>query len=124
MDPIDSIHFPFAMNPGLGRLRRERDFARHVDQMIRQVLLTAPGERISLPDLGAGLRRMVFAPLTDATAALVRTRVFENLNRWLGNLITVDDVTAEAVEETLTVTVTYTLKARRERRLLSLEVTV
>ena len=30
--------------------------AAHVDQMVRQLLLTAPGERVNLPQFGCGLR--------------------------------------------------------------------
>ena len=32
-------------------------YAAHVEQMIEQVLLTSPGERVDLPQFGCGLRR-------------------------------------------------------------------
>jgi len=67
---------------------------------------------------------MVFAPNSDITASLVRVSVIQALERWLGDLIRVDDVTAAAVEETLEVRIAYTLKARGERRYLNLEVTL
>jgi phage baseplate assembly protein W len=34
--------------------------------MIRQVLLTSPGERIDLPEFGCGLRQLIFAPHSSA----------------------------------------------------------
>ena len=60
--------FPFRIDPGVapgaaGRLRA------HVAQMVRQVLLTAPGERVDLPEFGCGLRALVFAGNSDAVAA-------------------------------------------------------
>ena len=51
----------------------------HVDQMIRQLLLTDPGERVNLPQFGCGLRSLVFAPNSDALAATVQLRVIQGL---------------------------------------------
>ena len=45
-----SIRYPIAVDVGLGRLAQETNYAEHVDQLIRQVLLTNPGERINRPD--------------------------------------------------------------------------
>ena len=95
-----------------------------VRESIFIIIGTAPGERVNRPDFGCGLRRMVFAPLDDATASLMQTTVFENLDRWLGNLITVDDVQARTEDSTLFVTVVYTLKSRGQQQILNLEVTV
>jgi len=123
-EPIRAIRFPFAVDPGGGRLRQESVYERYVEQLVRQVLLTSPGERVHRPDFGAGLRRMVFAPNSPGTASLVQAAVFEALDRWLGTLIRVDDVTAAARGERLEVEVVYTVLARRERRVLNLEVTL
>jgi len=122
--PFHSIRHPVGIDAGLGLLERETDYARHVDQMIRQVLLTGPGERINRPDFGCGVRRMVFAPNSRLTASLAQAQIFESLNRWLGTVITVNDVKVEAREETLSMWIAYTLKARREKRFLNLEVAI
>ncbi len=123
-DPITAIRYPFAVNAGLGRLAQEADYAAHVEQLIRQVLFTNPGERINRPDFGCGIRRMVFAPNSDATASLTQVTVYQALEKWLGNLIEVDRVEVKAVEEVLEVKIAYFLKARQERRYLNLEVTL
>ena len=122
--PITSIHYPFAIDAGVGRLAEETDYAAHVEQMIKQVLFTNPGERINRPDFGCGLRRMVFAPNSEVTASLTQVMVFQALETWLGNLINVDEVRVKAVEEVLEVRIVYMLKARQERRYLNLEVTL
>jgi phage baseplate assembly protein W len=122
--PIKAIHHPIGIDVGGGRLEQEADYEAYIRQLIRQVLLTAPGERINRPDFGAGIRRLVFAPNSDATASLTQTLVFEALNNWLGTLIRTDEVTAKANNERLDVTIVYTILARQEQRFLNLEVTI
>jgi Bacteriophage baseplate protein W len=121
--PITSIRFPFAINEKLGRLAQENDYEEYIKQLIRQVLFTAQGERINRPDFGAGVRRLVFAPNSPATASLAQTLIFQALTRWLGTLIRTESVEAEAVGERLNITIGYTILAKQERRFLNLEVT-
>ncbi len=121
---IKSIRYPIAIDDGIGRLAGESDYAEHVEQLMRQVLFTNPGERINRPDFGCGLRRMVFTPNSDVTASLTQVTVYQALERWLGDLISVEDVKVEAKDEILEVAVAYVLKARQERRYLNLEVTL
>ena len=122
-EDFTSIHHPIAVDGALGRLREEVNYPEHVDQLIRQVLLTSPGERIDRPDFGCGVRRLVFAPNSEISAALAQVTIFQALTRWLGTAITVNDVKARAIDARLEITIVYTLKARGERRYLNLEVT-
>jgi len=121
---ITSIRYPFAIDPGLGTLAEENSYSRHVEQMIMQVLFTNPGERINRPDFGCGLRRMVFAPNSEVSANLTQVTVFQSLEKWLTDLINVEEVRVNALEERLEVRIVYVLKARQERRYLNLEVTL
>ncbi len=123
-EPIAAVHYPFSVDRAGGRLLQETDYAKYIEQLILQVLLTSPGERVHRPDFGAGLRRMVFAPNSPGTASLTQTVVLQALDRWLGRFIRVDDVTAEARDERLEVTVAYTILARHEKRFLNVEVTL
>lgn len=88
------IRFPFAIDAASGQAA-QTDYASHVDQMIRQVLLTNPGERVCMPTFGAGLRRLLFAPLNASLGATTKMIVTQNLNQWLGNQITVKDVNVQ-----------------------------
>jgi len=121
--PFTSIRHAFAVDPARGRIAEEENYAKHVEQMMFQVLFTAPGERINRPDFGCGVKRLVFAPNSEVSAALAQVTIFQALTRWLGTVITVNDVKARAIEERLEITIAYTLKARGERRYLNLEVT-
>ncbi len=120
--PANNIHYPWAIDAGLGRLAEESDYAAHVEQLIKQVLFTNPGERVNRPEFGCGLRRMVFAPNSEVTASLTQVTVYQALERWLGTLIEVAEVKVKAANEILKVHIAYTLKARQQRRYLNLEV--
>lgn len=123
-ESFQAIHHPLAISARSGRLRQETDYEAYIRQLIRQVLLTAPGERINRPEFGAGVRRLVFAPLSTATASLAQTTIYQALNASLDALIRVEDVRAQAIEPgRLDITVTYLLRARGERRFLNVEVT-
>ncbi len=86
------IRYPFAIDTASGQAA-QTDYASHVDQMIRQILLTDPGERVCLPTFGAGLRRLLFAPMNSSLGATTKLIVTLALNQWLANQITVKDVT-------------------------------
>jgi phage baseplate assembly protein W len=120
--PIHAIHHPVYIDSGVGRFGVETDHPRHVEQLMMQVLLTAQGERISRPEFGCGVRRMVFAPNSVVGASLTKVSVFQALERWLGTLITVDDVGVNARNEVLEISIAYTLRATSERRYLNVEV--
>jgi phage baseplate assembly protein W len=118
-----SLHYPFAIDSAEGRVAQERDYAEHVEQLIKQVLLTAPGERVNRPDFGCGVKRLVFAPGGEVAATLAQTVVFQALNKWLASVIVVHQVAVRAVEERLEIRIGYSIRARGERRYLNLQIT-
>jgi hypothetical protein len=102
------LHYPYQFD---GRRRTRRaDEARWIRGLVEQVLFTAPGERVMRPDFGSGLRQLVFAPNSPDLAATTQFLVQAALQRWLGELIVVENVAVEAVESTLTVTVRYAIR--------------
>lgn len=113
---------PPGVDPLRGRFAEESDYDAYVRGLIRQVLLTARGERINRPAFGAGVRRLVFAPLSEASAMLARTMIYEALNRWLATVIQVESVEARADQARLEITVVYRVIAHGERRYLNEEV--
>jgi len=117
-----SILHPVAVDNGLGRLAAEDNYARHVEQLMLQVLLTNPGERINRPDFGCGLRRMVFAPNSDVSANLVHISIIQAMEKWLGGVVDVEDLKVTAENEKLQVSIRYLLLVQQERRYLNVEV--
>lgn len=120
---LHAINYPFAIDAGGGRAAEESDYETYIRQLIRQVLMTAPGERINRPDFGAGVRRMVFAPNNPATASLTQTLIYQALSRWLATVIKVEEVAVSAEQEKLLITVHYMVIQRGTSRILNEEVT-
>ena len=83
--------FPFRID-SVSRQAQQTPYGTHVEQMIRQVLLTAPGERVDLPAFGCGVRQLLFAPNSDALQATAQLAVQKALTRWLGDQIQVINV--------------------------------
>jgi phage baseplate assembly protein W len=117
--------FPFRVDPS-SHQAMVAAYERHVDQLVRQLLLTSPGERVNLPEFGCGLRELVFAPASEPLVAALRLRVHAALTRWLGDQIQLHDVTVVTDRPgepgTVEVTVTYTLLETRAPRALTVTV--
>ena len=117
------LRFPFAIDRNAGRSVEERDYEAYVRQLIRQVLLTARGERVCRPDFGAGVRQLVFAPNGAGAASLAQTLIFEALTRWLDRVIKVEEVAVNAVESTMAITIRYRILQTGTSAILNEEVT-
>lgn len=89
--PRQDYAFPFRIDAA-SRQAAQTNYAAHVQQMIRQVLLTTPGERVNLPEFGCGLRQLLFAPHSEALDVTTQMMVQQALNRWLAGQIDVKTV--------------------------------
>jgi phage baseplate assembly protein W len=92
------------------------DETRHVRDLVEQVLFTVPGERVNRPEFGCALLDLVFAGVGDAIETATQFTVQAALQRWLGDLVTVDDVQVEVDDGVLRVTVGYQLRGDAARR--------
>ena len=103
------IGFPFRIDQR-GRIAAA-DYPGHVRDMIEQLLFTVPGERVEQPDLGCGLADLVFTPNSPELASALQASTQGALQRWLGDVITVDSLAVSADDTTLSVTVNYRIIA-------------
>jgi phage baseplate assembly protein W len=112
---------PFRID-GASRQAQRAVYAAHVRQMIRQVLLTSPGERVNLPEFGCGLRQLLFAPLQEGLDASVKIAVLQALQKWLALHIEVKDVrTSQATElGELHLEIEYVLRETRSQEQMEL----
>lgn len=106
--------FPFHVD-GRGRAA-ETDRDDHLRDLIRQVLFTSPGERVNRPDFGCGINQLVFAPNSEQLAAATQFLVLGALTRWLEDAIVVHAVEVEALENVLTVNVSFSDRRTGEQR--------
>jgi uncharacterized protein len=103
-----NIDFPFHFD-GHGRTATMDDDD-HIRDMIEQLLLTSPGERVNRPDFGTGLLQMVFSPNSPEMAAAVQFTLQAALQRYLGDLIDLQTLEVTAQDSTLQVVVNYTVR--------------
>src|SRR5882762_9648075 len=54
----------------------------NIRESIEIILQTAPGERLNLPDFGAGLNRYLFEPNTVATRFQIQDQIGKALQAW------------------------------------------
>jgi Bacteriophage baseplate protein W len=118
-----NVSLPYHVDGRSRTAEAENDDA-HIRDLIETVLFTVPGERVNRPDFGCGLLQFVFAPNSVELAATLQALVQGSLQQWLGTLIRVEEVVAEAVDATLTVEVRYTVLATQARRVASFTRTV
>jgi uncharacterized protein len=107
-----NIAFPFAFDAS-GHTAAAND-ADHIRQMIEQLLFTSPGERVNRPDFGSGLLQIVFAPNSTELAAALQFTTQAALQRTLGDLIDLRELTVTAQDATLSVTVNYIIRATQQ----------
>ncbi|HLN13606.1 MAG TPA: GPW/gp25 family protein [bacterium] len=104
---MSSLAFPYEFDT-TGRTATT-DLADHIRDMVLQILLTSPGERVMRPTFGSGTATLVFAPNSDALAGAQQQIIQASLQQWLADLIRVQSVTVTAQDATLLITVVYTI---------------
>ena len=106
------LGFPFTIN-NLGRVATLSGND-NLHARIIQVLMTAPGERVNLPEFGCGLRELVFDPNNEILAAATEFTVNKALQQWLGDEILVQSVDISHADEQLQIEVVYLRRDRME----------
>lgn len=96
---------------------REED---HIRDLILQILLTAPGERVNRPDFGAGVEQLVFGPASPEQAATTEFMIRGALQQHLGQRIAVEEISAEADGPALRIRIAYTILRSGQRSSTSL----
>src|SRR5215471_17689449 len=103
------LKFPYSVSgSGIPNTTTDDD---HLRDLILQVLFTIPGERVNLPQFGVGVQRLVFEPNSDALRATAQFLISTNLQRWLDDRISVDQVSVTSdpgEEEVVTIEISYT----------------
>ena len=109
-----NIDFPFHFdNRGRTATTDEND---HIRDMIEQLIFTNPGERVNRPDFGSGLLQLIFAPNSPELAATLQFSLQAALQRWLGDLIELQELEVTSEEATLRVVVRYVVRRTGEAR--------
>jgi phage baseplate assembly protein W len=81
----------------------------HCRQMLEQFLFTNPGERVNRPDFGSGMLQLIFAPNSPELAAALQFTMKAGIQKYLGDVISVQDLEVNALDSTLNITVRYSI---------------
>jgi phage baseplate assembly protein W len=109
-----NVDFPFHVDHRHRTAQASEDD--HVRDLIEQLLLTGPGERVNRPTFGCGLQQLVFAGNSPELAATVQFMVQGNLQQYLGEVIAVEAVKVDAIDAALEVQVDYVIRRTGELR--------
>jgi len=99
---------------GIALVSRERE----IEEAIRIILGTSPGERPMRPEFGCRINEYVFAPADSATATALTAEVIASLKLWEPR-IEVQDVTVsfDARDQTcLYIDIRYVIRRTNDRR--------
>lgn len=89
----------------------------HVQDLVEQVLFTAPGERVNQPTFGSGVSQLVFAPNGSSYIGSYQALVQSALQQWLSTLISVQNLQVDSQDATLDIIVQYTILSTQQQQL-------
>lgn len=113
-----SFGFPFSINSQGSIASIIGD--ENIRAKIIQILFTSPGERVTMPEFGCGLRDLIFDPNNPILAATTEFTVRKSLERWMGDEIMVEAVDVASEEESLLITIVYVRKDTLEKQAIKI----
>jgi len=94
-DVFIGINLPFKKSEGTeGYFLSTTTTIDAVKNNVKLLLSTDKGERIFQPNLGIGLRRFLFEPITGETTLAIQNEIVDTFNFWLP-FITIKDIQVE-----------------------------
>lgn len=85
------LAFPFRIGSD-GRTATPANDGAHLRDEVLQLLLTSPGERLFQPEIGGGVRKLVFEPASEVLRGVVKARITNALSRWLGHRLSIEQI--------------------------------
>ena len=81
-----SVSLPLIYDNEDGPYRLNKTLKQVVKQNFKNLILTSPGERVMLPTFGAGVKRLLFEPLTSETFSKVSQRISSQVTKFMSFL--------------------------------------
>lgn len=109
--------FPLRIGPtgGIALVSGEQE----IEEAIRLILATAPGERPMRPEFGCAIHDFVFAPVNEQTAGRIQHEVHASLDRWEPRIEVHSVVVSPAADQSvLHIDVRYSIRGTNNPRSL------
>jgi phage baseplate assembly protein W len=113
MMPLANIAFPLAIGDD-GRTVMNAT-AKHINDMIEQLIFTNPGERVNRPDFGGGMYQVIFAPNSLELEATIHVTLLASLQQHLGDLIDLESLDIDIQDETFLLSIVYRIIQTNDR---------
>lgn len=78
-----SVRLPLFIDKIDGAYGLHKDLEELVQQNMKMIILTAPGERIMEPEFGVGIRNFLFQQNTVDTISTIRSRIGQQISTYL-----------------------------------------
>jgi len=114
------LAFPFHV-AGDGRSAHVTTLEEHVRDELVQLILTNLAERAYVPELGGGVRRLLFEGAGLTTSAMAKAMVSQALSRWLSQRIAVERLEVSGEAETLVIDLVYRVAGAADSRRVRFE---
>jgi phage baseplate assembly protein W len=119
MIPESGNHLAFPFRIGRdGRTAQVADVESHVRDELIQLILTNLGERLFLPEFGAGARRLVFENTDEAARGVTKAIFTQAVTRWLGHRIEIESLTVGGVGERIEIEIVYRIAGTPDSRIM------
>lgn len=116
---FSSSTFYIGANGGIGIPDNSNE---NIRNMIVSILMTSPGERVNMPDFGCGLKEMVFSANDTVQKSVVDFVVVSALEKWIGDLITVNNVDVTTIDEKMVIHIEYQIKNNLQKERISVQI--
>ena len=101
------------------------DVKQQINFFLKNLILTSPGENISDPNYGVGLRRYLFEPNTDSSRGAISSAISEQISEYLPFLIleqvSIDPSPDEIDNYSISIVIKYSLPNDEELNIFELE---
>lgn len=111
------LAFPLEISNGLPGLV---DYETYVNQLIEQVLLTVPGQRVNRPGFGCGVMQMVMQPMSEQMEAATQFLIQSQLQQATAGYASIQNVSVVVDGTQLNITVAYTIPSSDRSATLNL----
>lgn len=119
MNPNNGRHLAYPFRVGAnGRAAQVSTLEDHVRDELVQLILTNPAERLFLPEFGGGVRRLVFENIDETTGAMAKAILTRAISRWIGNRVTLENLTVNIENEKIEVELQYRIAGTEDTRVL------
>ena len=78
-----SLKLPLSYDQEDGPYGLTKNLRENVQQNFKNLILTNPGERIMIPNFGAGIRQLLFEPISEELFSRISNRINRQVNQFL-----------------------------------------